>query len=317
MLPKKLPRSRAAVRRPGKNARKTPLCRAFRCAEEDSNLHPVIPDQALNLVTLVSYPSAPRQIVRIVPAHGRYGRIGRSGCCHGCCHDRPRRLCGGPAAPMPRRRPAMASSSAGARRCPRPTVVRVPEDRAPWPSASTRRSGDEHLRAGRTAARGHRGGGRVAPRAMRRLRWSRGARVGTPGRHAGVHPAARPWRSRTIERFTTPSTSASSATSASLTATQLAERAGALRLFHNSQHRYRATAGRDRARDPARRTARRRILAGGRRPAGSKFIWPRDGDGSIALTFRGSAEVIRASARQRGSDDGRPLHRRQPRRVTR
>jgi hypothetical protein len=116
---------------------------------------------------------------------------------------------------------------------------------------------------------------------------------------------------------TTPSTSASSATSASLTATQLAERAGALRLFHNSQHRYRATAGRDRARDPARRTARRRILAGGRRPAGSKFIWPRDGDGSIALTFRGSAEVIRASARQRGSDDGRPLHRRQPRRVTR
>jgi hypothetical protein len=201
MLPKKLPRSRAAVRRPGKNARKAPLCRAFLCAEEDSNLHPVSLDQALNLVTLVSYPSGSRQIVRIVPAHGRYGRIGRSGCCHGCCHDRPRRLCGGPAAPMPRRRPAMASSSAGARRCPRPTVVRVPEDRAPWPSASTRRSGDEHLRAGRTAARGHRGGGRVAPRAMRRLRWSRGARVWTPGRHAGVHPAARPWRSRTIERF--------------------------------------------------------------------------------------------------------------------
>jgi len=27
------------------------------CAEEDSNLHPVIPDQALNLVTRVSYPS--------------------------------------------------------------------------------------------------------------------------------------------------------------------------------------------------------------------------------------------------------------------
>ena len=37
--------------------RKALLCRAFRCAEEDSNLHPVIPDQALNLVTRVSYPS--------------------------------------------------------------------------------------------------------------------------------------------------------------------------------------------------------------------------------------------------------------------
>jgi hypothetical protein len=28
-----------------------------KCAEEDSNLHPVIPDQALNLVTRVSDPS--------------------------------------------------------------------------------------------------------------------------------------------------------------------------------------------------------------------------------------------------------------------
>jgi hypothetical protein len=37
--------------------RKAPLCRAFRCAEEDSNLHPVSLDQALNLVTRVSYPS--------------------------------------------------------------------------------------------------------------------------------------------------------------------------------------------------------------------------------------------------------------------
>jgi hypothetical protein len=33
------------------------VSRAFVCAEEDSNLHPVIPDQALNLVTRVSYPS--------------------------------------------------------------------------------------------------------------------------------------------------------------------------------------------------------------------------------------------------------------------
>jgi hypothetical protein len=35
-----------------------------RCAEEDSNLHPVIPDQALNLVWQVSYASIPCQIVQ-------------------------------------------------------------------------------------------------------------------------------------------------------------------------------------------------------------------------------------------------------------
>ena len=47
---------------------KSPAGRGFsRCAEEDSNLHPVIPDQALNLVTRVSYTSISRQIVRIVP----------------------------------------------------------------------------------------------------------------------------------------------------------------------------------------------------------------------------------------------------------
>jgi hypothetical protein len=40
-------------------ATKAPPCGAFaRCAEEDSNLHPVIPDQALNLLTRLSYPSA-------------------------------------------------------------------------------------------------------------------------------------------------------------------------------------------------------------------------------------------------------------------
>ena len=65
---------------------KTLLWRAFRCAEEDSNLHPVSLDQALNLVTRMSYPSESRQIVRIVPERGRYGRLGRSGCCHGSCH---------------------------------------------------------------------------------------------------------------------------------------------------------------------------------------------------------------------------------------
>jgi hypothetical protein len=39
------------------------IYRAFACAEEDSNLHPVSLDQALNLVTR---PSTSRQIVRIV-----------------------------------------------------------------------------------------------------------------------------------------------------------------------------------------------------------------------------------------------------------
>jgi hypothetical protein len=34
------------------------------CAEEDSSLHPVIPDRALNLVTRVSDTSGSRQIVQ-------------------------------------------------------------------------------------------------------------------------------------------------------------------------------------------------------------------------------------------------------------
>src|SRR5690349_14912613 len=37
--------------------RKPRICGAFSCAEEDSNLHPVSLDQALNLVTRVSHPS--------------------------------------------------------------------------------------------------------------------------------------------------------------------------------------------------------------------------------------------------------------------
>ena len=56
------------------------------CAEEDSNLHPVIPDQALNLVTRVSYPSDASIASRTSGILDAYGRIGRSGCCHGCCH---------------------------------------------------------------------------------------------------------------------------------------------------------------------------------------------------------------------------------------
>jgi hypothetical protein len=39
-----------------------PFGTSAQCAEENSNLHPVIPDQALNPVTRVSYPSGSRQI---------------------------------------------------------------------------------------------------------------------------------------------------------------------------------------------------------------------------------------------------------------
>jgi hypothetical protein len=40
-----------------RSSRKAVMRSSHECAEEDSNLHPVIPDQALNLVTRVSYPS--------------------------------------------------------------------------------------------------------------------------------------------------------------------------------------------------------------------------------------------------------------------
>ena len=77
------------MRRRSPRTTKAPPCGAFaRCAEEDSNLHPVIPDQALNLVTRVSDTSESRQIVRSVRESGRCGRIGRCGCCRRCCHER-------------------------------------------------------------------------------------------------------------------------------------------------------------------------------------------------------------------------------------
>jgi hypothetical protein len=87
MLPRSLPRPEALASMWPLTTRKAAFCRAFRCAEEDSNLHPVSLDQAINLARRVSYPSESRQIVRIVPPRGRYGHIGRSGCCHGCCHE--------------------------------------------------------------------------------------------------------------------------------------------------------------------------------------------------------------------------------------
>ena len=73
--------------------RKAPQRRGcLTCAEEDSNLHPVIPDQALNLATRVSYASRSRQSVLCVQRSGRNGRIGRNGCCQGCCHGSARQL---------------------------------------------------------------------------------------------------------------------------------------------------------------------------------------------------------------------------------
>ena len=98
-------RCHGPTRAPGKwslETRKALLCRAFRCAEEDSNLHPVIPDQALNLVTQLSYASIRCQIVHYVHNSGRSGRIGRSGCCHGCCHE--------PEVPVTERRPRRVPS---------------------------------------------------------------------------------------------------------------------------------------------------------------------------------------------------------------
>src|SRR3954451_9705756 len=49
---------RANHRTTHRTEKKAPLCRAFPCAEEDSNLHPVNPDQALNLARLPIPPSA-------------------------------------------------------------------------------------------------------------------------------------------------------------------------------------------------------------------------------------------------------------------
>jgi hypothetical protein len=99
-----LPRKFAPQRGPrGPRTTKAPTCGAFaRCAEEDSNLHPVIPDQALNLAREIVDPSRSCRSVQIVWSCGRYGRIRRSGCCHGCCHE-PRPATSGAQCPLVRR----------------------------------------------------------------------------------------------------------------------------------------------------------------------------------------------------------------------
>src|SRR3954451_20721118 len=74
MLPRKLPRSNGAVRHSAIDRAKAPLCRAFSCAEEDSNLHPVSLDQALNLARESVDLSRSCTSVQIIWSRGRYGR---------------------------------------------------------------------------------------------------------------------------------------------------------------------------------------------------------------------------------------------------
>jgi hypothetical protein len=72
----KPPPNRQALKRkrhPGEQTRETkgPAAWSFStCAEEDSNLRPVIPDQALNLAMRVSDASFSRRIVRCVRGSG-------------------------------------------------------------------------------------------------------------------------------------------------------------------------------------------------------------------------------------------------------
>ncbi len=95
-----LPREVAHMAGRRQKRRKPGECGAFtRCAEEDSNLHPLSVDQALNLVTQVSDTSRSCASVQNVHESGRNGRCGRSGCCHGCCHERSRRSDRVPSAP--------------------------------------------------------------------------------------------------------------------------------------------------------------------------------------------------------------------------
>jgi hypothetical protein len=67
-----------------------------RCAEEDSNLHPVSPDQALK--TVGAGPASSDSCGGVGWVHGgeQIGRLGHIGCCHGRCRDKgpgPNRSC--------------------------------------------------------------------------------------------------------------------------------------------------------------------------------------------------------------------------------
>jgi hypothetical protein len=119
-LPQTLPRPGERITERLANTEKAPLCRAFPCAEEDSNLHPVDPDQALNLVVRPSYPSVARCGVRCVQRRGRSGRYGRIGGCQRCCHERVecgrrRPLCAGRRRGRAVARAACRSEGGGAR----------------------------------------------------------------------------------------------------------------------------------------------------------------------------------------------------------
>jgi hypothetical protein len=119
--------------------------KAFRCTEEDSNLHPVIPDQTLNLVTRVSYQSGSHQIVRIVPdtdasddldvaadvATGPDVGGGRRGICATRCPDPATYSARRPPLPRP---PAGWSCrpACGRRRSPRSRPRRARRTWCPW-----------------------------------------------------------------------------------------------------------------------------------------------------------------------------------------
>jgi hypothetical protein len=66
MLSMKWPRQRPSVRHPLQRQKRAPLCRGLSCAEEDSNLHPAIPDQTLNLARRNADPSRSCKSVQIV-----------------------------------------------------------------------------------------------------------------------------------------------------------------------------------------------------------------------------------------------------------
>ena len=118
---------------------KAPPTRGFReCAEEDSNLHPVIPDQALNLVTRVSDPFRSCTGVQNKHRSRRTGRNGRSGCCQGML-------------PWPR----LFSGGRGTRRAPTAAPPRCMEStsgRAADVSGSVACRAKQHSRAGKPRA---------------------------------------------------------------------------------------------------------------------------------------------------------------------
>jgi hypothetical protein len=86
VLPEELPRAGRGVRHVGNKESKGPATQGLLMRRRGLEPPPGYPGpgpQPGNSTVI----SESRQIVRIVRWRGRYGRIGRSGCCHGCCHE--------------------------------------------------------------------------------------------------------------------------------------------------------------------------------------------------------------------------------------